>query len=58
MASEFSSLKARRFMWKLAHCPKLVQETRRVHLFSAADAEVVVAWQFVRRFDEMKARLQ
>jgi hypothetical protein len=57
MANEFTSVKARRFFWKLARSPKLVQETRRIYLFSAADADVVVAGQFARRFDEIKARL-
>ena len=58
MASEFTSLKARRFFRKLARGPQHVQETRQVNIFSAADADVVVAGQFARRFDDMKARLQ
>jgi hypothetical protein len=58
MASELASLKARRFFRKLARGPQHAQETRQVNIFSAADADVVVAGKFTRRFDEMKARVQ
>ena len=59
MANEFASRNAHIvFFRKLARGPQPVQEPRRVHLFSAADADVVVAGQVARRFDEMKAQFK
>ena len=58
LANEFASLKARRFFLEAGSRPTAFEKDSPSKLPSAADADVVVAGQFARRFDEMKSRLQ
>jgi hypothetical protein len=58
MANELASLKARRFFLEAGSRPTAFEKDSPSKLPSAADADVVVAKQFLRRFGEMKARLQ